>query len=278
MNSGADSTRLMKNAGRWVPEGRQPFLVAIIALAAAFAARYALHSLLEPHFRFVFFTAAAVLVCAYGGIWPASLVALAGLILSFYFFVEPFNSFDMPNSSDIAAMAVYLITTVVILILVEWLQRSKYEVRLYMLESKHQNKKLEELIARMERAETAARHHEQKIHVLAASVPEIWHLSTTDGKFEFVNARLYELTGMPHGSLEGDQWTKAMHPNDAELAAEIARRVEATSGEEETSIRLRTPDGRYESFDAECRCVNEERHGKIIVWSGAMSVLAAATS
>jgi len=267
----APPTRLMKNAHRWVPEGRSPMLLAVVALAVSFAARYALQGVFGTQFRFVFFSAAAALVCAYGGIWPASLVALGGLLLAFYFFIEPFNSFGMPNVSDITVIAVYLVDTAIMLVLIEWLQRSKYEIRLYMLESKHRSARLEELVARMEKAERDARHHEQRIHVLAAGVPEIWHLRTADGSFEFVNGKLYDLTGLPPGALEGEKWTKSMHPNDAELARDISARVEATGKDEEIGVRLRLPDGSYERFDAECRCVNDELHGRIVVWSGAVS-------
>src|SRR5258708_23234360 len=85
--------RMMKNAGKWVREGWSPMLVALGALAVAFALRYSLHQWLGEHSRFLFFTAAAILVCAYAGIWRAFFVAIAGLLLGFYFFVEPYESF-----------------------------------------------------------------------------------------------------------------------------------------------------------------------------------------
>jgi hypothetical protein len=75
---------MMKNAGRWVPEGWSPTHVALGALAMALAVRYALQQFLGEHYRFLFFTAAAVLVCAYAGIWRALFVTIAGLMLGFF--------------------------------------------------------------------------------------------------------------------------------------------------------------------------------------------------
>src|SRR5258708_7495587 len=118
---------VMKNVGEGGAQGWWPMLGAPGALAVAFALRYSLHQWLGEPSRFLFFTAAAILVCAYAGIWRAFFVAIAGLLLGFYFFVEPYESFTEPEAEDFWAIVVYLLNTSVMLFLVEWLQRSKYE-------------------------------------------------------------------------------------------------------------------------------------------------------
>ena len=261
---------MMKNAGRWVPEGWSPTLVALGALAMAFAARYALQQILGEHYRFLFFTAAAVLVCAYAGIWRAFFVALDGLLLGFYFFVEPYGSFGKPDTQDFGAIAVYLLNTFVMLFLVEWLQRSKYEVRMLMLETKYKNKRLEEILDNLARAENSASINAERVGMLAATVPHIWSMRRSGGKTDYFNVNLCEITGMPPGSLDGEGWTKAMHPNDAALVRDLSRHVEKTGARQEVSVRLRLADGAYHNFSVQCSRI-EDKHGKVIVWAGPLT-------
>jgi PAS domain S-box-containing protein len=245
-------------------------LISLGALAIAFAARYALHQSLGEHYRFLFFTAAAVLVCAYAGIWRALFVTIAGLLLGFYFFVEPYESFSEPDAEDFGAIVVYLLNTLLMLFLIEWLQRSKYESYMLMLETKYRNKRLEEVLANLVEARDSASTNAERVDMLAATVPHIWSMRRGGGKTEYFNAKLYEITGMPHGSLDGEGWTNAMHPNDAELVDAISRRVEETGVGEEIRVRLRLADGAYHSFDVECSRL-EDKHGKVIVWSGPLA-------
>jgi PAS domain S-box-containing protein len=261
---------MMKNAGRWVPEGWSPTLVALGALAMAFAARYALQQILGEHYRFLFFTAAAVLVCAYAGIWRALFVAIAGLLLGFYFFVEPYGSFGKPDTQDFGAIAVYLLNTFVMLFLVEWLQRSKYEVRMLMLETKYKNKRLEGILDNLARAENSASINAERVGMLAATVPHIWSMRRSGGKIDYFNVNLCEITGMPLGSLDGEGWTKAMHPNDAALVHDLSRHVEKTGARQEVSVRLRLADGAYHNFSVQCSRI-EDKHGKVILWSGPLT-------
>jgi len=261
---------MMKNAGKWVPEGWSPMLVALGALAVAFALRYSLHQWLGEHSRFLFFTAAAILVCAYAGIWRAFFVAIAGLLLGFYFFVEPYESFTEPEAEDFWAIVVYLLNTSVMLFLVEWLQRSKYEARMLILETKYRNKRLEEILENLARAENSASINAERVDMLAANVPHIWSLRRSGGKTDYFNVNLYEITGMPSGSLDREGWTKAMHPNDAALVQEVSRDVERTGTRHEVSVRLRLADGAYHHFEVQCSRI-EDKHGKVIVWSGPLA-------
>jgi PAS domain-containing protein len=261
---------MMKNAGKWTPEGWLPTLVALGALALAFALRYALHQSLGEHYRFLFFTVAAVLVCAYAGIWRALFVALGGLLSGFYFFVEPYGSFGEPDAQDFGTIIVYIVNTLVMVFLVEWLQRSKYEANMLMREMKYRNKRLEETLANLAEARNLASSHAERVDMLAAAVPHIWSMRRSGGKADYFNVNLYQITGMPPGSLDGEGWTKAMHPNDAALVQELSRQVEKTGARQEVSVRLRLADGAYHSFDVECSRF-EDKHGKVIVWSGPLA-------
>jgi PAS domain S-box-containing protein len=256
-----------KNSGRWAPGGLTSLLVALAALGAALALRYVLHIFLGEHFRFVFFWFAALLVGAYAGIWYGLLVASGGLVMAFYFFVPPYGSFSTLEATDLGSIMVYLLNMSVLLILIEWLQRSKHEARMLMLETKYRNKRLEEILHNLAESKKTVGNHAEKIEMLAATVPHIWSMRRSGGKIEYFSAELYEMTGMPRGTLDGEGWTKAMHPNDAGLVKDISRHVEESGVREEISVRLRLADGKYHSFSVQCSRL-EDKHGRVIVWSG----------
>jgi PAS domain S-box-containing protein len=260
----------MKNAGRWTPEGPLPVLVALAALALAFGLRYALHEILGEYESFSFFYVAALLVCAYGGIWPSLLVVGGGLILGIYFFVPPFGAFGPITELDLVRVSTSLISMLTSVILIEWLQRTRYRAKILILGEKFRSKRLEETIARMERAEREARHSEQKLETIVATVPEILYVRRLDGKFEYVSGQFYELTGLPAGSLEEGGWIKAMHPEDAERITALTNKVAETGADEAGSFRLKLADGSYRHFDGHCHCTRD-RHGKIIKWVGRAS-------
>lgn len=256
-----------KNAGAWTPGGWTPIFVALGALAAALALRHVLHPFIGEHFRFVFFWLAALLVCAYGGIGYGIFVAIAGLVLAFYFFVPPYRSFSALEASDLASITVYVLNTSVLLILIEWLRRSKHETRVLMLETKYRNKRLEEILENLAESRKVVVNQSEKIKMLAATAPHIWSMRRSGGRIEYFSAELYEMTGMPPGTLDGEGWTNAMHPNDAQLVKDLSRQVEKSGVGEEISVRLRLADGVYHRYTAQCSRL-EDRHGKVIVWSG----------
>ena len=256
-----------KNAGAWTPGGWRPILVAVGALAAALVLRHVLHPFMGEHFRFVFFWLAALLVCAYGGIRYGIFVAVTGLVLAFYFFVPPYRSFSALEASDLASITVYLLNTSALLILIEWLRRTKHETRLLMLETKYRNKRLEEILENLAESRKVVVNQSEKIQMLAATAPHIWSMRRSGGTIEYFSAELYEMTGMPPGALDGDGWTKAMHPNDAQLVKDLSRQVEKSGVTEEVGVRLRLADGKYHSYTVQCSRL-EDRHGKVIVWSG----------
>jgi PAS domain S-box-containing protein len=256
-----------KNAGAWVPGGWRPLLVAVGALAVALALRQVLHPFMGEHFRFVFFWLAALLVCAYGGIGYGFLVAVSGLALAFYFFVPPYRSFSGLEASDLASITVYLLNTSVLLILIEWLRRSKNETRILMLETSYRNKRLEDILANLAESRKVVDNQSEKIEMLAATAPHIWSMRRSGGTIEYFSADLYEMTGLAPGTLDGEGWTKAMHPNDAQLVKDLSRQVEKSGVSEEIGVRVRLADGKFHRFTVQCSRL-EDRHSKVIVWSG----------
>ena len=60
-----------------------------------------------------------VVVAATGGVWPAALAAVAGFLLSNYFFAPPIHTFTIADTRDILALVMFLVTAGVVSVLVD---------------------------------------------------------------------------------------------------------------------------------------------------------------
>ncbi len=60
-----------------------------------------------------------IVVAAIGGVWPAALAALAGFLLSNYFFAPPIHTFTIADARDILALIMFLVTAGAVSLLVD---------------------------------------------------------------------------------------------------------------------------------------------------------------
>ena len=60
-----------------------------------------------------------VVVAATGGVWPAALAAVAGFLLSNYYFTPPVHTFTIADTRDILALVMFLVTAGVVSLLVD---------------------------------------------------------------------------------------------------------------------------------------------------------------
>jgi K+-sensing histidine kinase KdpD len=140
----------VRNSRRWAPRGRNRWLIAAAALAAAAAIRAVLHPLLGPIMPGTAFLIAAVLVEYYCGLAPAVCVMFAGLCLADYLFVPPYGRVDIIDASDIRLLVSYPLITIVVITLVERLRRAQYRAELltgvsqsrYEMLLRHDNERL----------------------------------------------------------------------------------------------------------------------------------------
>jgi two-component system sensor histidine kinase KdpD len=60
-----------------------------------------------------------VVVAAAGGVWPAALAAIAGFLLSNYYFAPPIHTFSIGDARDILALMMFLVTAGAVSVLVD---------------------------------------------------------------------------------------------------------------------------------------------------------------
>ena len=60
-----------------------------------------------------------VAVAATGGVWPGALAAIAGFLLSNYYFAPPVHTFTIADARDVLALLMFLVTAGVVSVLVD---------------------------------------------------------------------------------------------------------------------------------------------------------------
>ena len=257
----------IKNARRWPSTGAKPYAIAILAIVIASALRFALHPVLGADLPFLSFTIAGFLVAFMAGLWPALLVVACGFAIGTYYFVPPFKSIAIPETVDLIFAIGYLSVSLLGIFLIDSLQRAKCEARLLQQVAQSHFELLQRSNGGRLRAEEATRRSEERFETLASTLPHIWYMRRLDGNFEYVNDEFYQYTGLAPGSLEGNGWLKAIHPDDVERVKTGWSHV-ADTGEESTSgFRLRSANGAYYRFEGQVSRI-EDKRGKIIKWVG----------
>jgi PAS domain S-box-containing protein len=100
-------------------------------------------------------------------------------------------------------------------------------------------------VSRQVEAEAAFAQSEAKFRVLADSMPQIVWSATPDGRRDYFNARWYEYTGLPVGSLDAASDPALVHPQDRERVRQAWRAALATGESCQMEYRLRRRCGTY---------------------------------
>jgi len=86
---------------------------------------------------------------------------------------------------------------------------------------------------------------EAKFHTLINAMPQMIWSALPDGFHDYFSQQLYDFTGIPAGSADGEAWSAIFHPEDQPLAWEHWRRSLATGEPYEIQYRLRHRSGGY---------------------------------
>ena len=116
-------------------------------------------------------------------------------------------------------------------------------------------------------AEQALRQSEVEFRTLAEAVPHHVWTARPDGLLNWFNPRVYEYAGYSLGELDGDQWSKIVHPDDLASAVAVWMQAIGSGNAYEVEFRLRRADGAFRWFLARAVPARGEK-GEIIRWIG----------
>ena len=260
---------LIKNAKRWAPTGGKGYGIALLAFAIAFITRDALHNYLGPLLPYLTFFIAVMIVQYLFGLGPALLVTAISIPTGMYFFIPPYNtlSFASVEASDILEIVDNAITSGLGIVLIESLQRSRYEARLLAEVARTRYEVLLRSESERQSAVASARLTREHFRTFTSTVGEVLYMRRIGGGFEYVSDVLAELSGIPAINLIGGAWLSVMHPEDAAAIHEQILQVQTDRQPVLSEFRWRAANGDYVVFEGKLSVMEDER-GLVLRWTG----------
>lgn len=226
--------------------------------------RYALHGFLEHRLPFSSFILATLLTEYFWGLGPAIMVFLLSMPAANFFFMPPFNQFDVLTLDDVVQLTGIMLICVVGIALIESLRRTKYEAQLLMEVAESRYDMLLRSDAARKTAETAHNQSQKMLQTMVSVMPNIWVMMRVNGGFEYIDVRLFEMTGMDSQIQEPQRWLRMLHPDDMAPTQALLQTLSQTPGQSMVSqFRLVLADGDYQY----CQGIytsSSNQHGTVI--------------
>jgi K+-sensing histidine kinase KdpD len=146
----------IRNSRRWAKSGPQAYFFAIFGVFVAFCIRFSLHGFLQGNIPMTFFILNTIVVALFYGYLPSILTIPLSVPLAFFFFVPPFDSFDMPTAQDGFVFGSYILIALIAVGVVEWLQRERYKAELMSRVSNSNFQLLSEASSNLKRVKNQA--------------------------------------------------------------------------------------------------------------------------
>lgn len=126
----------IQNAKYWSKAGPESYLVGFAGVCVAFALQFLLHPVLDDSLSMLFFAINCIVIAYLYGFWPSFWILLLSMPIAFYFFVEPFSSFDQFfDKTDIFIFVLYFSLVGLTAVMLELLHRAQYKAALLVLVS-----------------------------------------------------------------------------------------------------------------------------------------------
>jgi K+-sensing histidine kinase KdpD len=116
----------IKNSRAWAPDIPAVYGYALLGTWTAFFMRYQFHPFMQAQFPVLFFVFNTTIISYKFGWKPACMSAIIGMGLAYYFFIPPFNSFELPTMLDVLNLFIYSLLFFTVIYLIEKLQRERF--------------------------------------------------------------------------------------------------------------------------------------------------------
>ena len=127
---------LLKNSARWVNTSRKIRLLnTFIVVAACFLIRQALDGILKPYMPTEIFLVGSLIIAFLYGYVPGLIALVTGWLMGLYFFVEPYGELSAIDTLDLIVTADDFVIGLAGIAMIEFLQRTRYSMRLMLMVS-----------------------------------------------------------------------------------------------------------------------------------------------
>ncbi len=100
----------------------QIILVTVVVVLLTFEIRLFFHDYLGNHFPLIFFIFTTSILAYFFGARLGIIALSVSAVAAYYFFVKPYNSFQLGEISDLIYLIVKYILGVIVILLISWLK------------------------------------------------------------------------------------------------------------------------------------------------------------
>lgn len=215
--------------------------------------------ILQNHVTYLTFYPAVAIAAIFGGFGVGLLATVVSALLADYFWMEPIHQLFIANFADRISIAVFVASCT----LISYLAEATYRAQVRAKDAEAQVT----LASERERAALTIQESEERLRVMANSIPQLAWIAGADGYLYWYNQRWYEYTGTTPEQMEGWGWQR-VHDPDA-LPGVLARWKEsiATGKPFDMTFPLRGADGNFRQFLTRVQPVRNA-DGQVIQWCG----------
>ena len=223
-----------------------PYFLALTAVAASTAVRFALDPVLHTKATTPVFLCGIVVAALVGGLQAGLVTTGLSILFCDYFFIEPRYTFLISDArGDLANLAVFLVLGVTVSIIIGQFRQFQAGLR---------------------KATMDLEQSELRFRTMAATVPEMLFAATVEGEWTYVSPRFCAYTGLQLEQLH-ENWTQILSPDEQQGVLEQWTKSVNAGTEFESANHIRRADGEYRWF--KCHAIPVRgADNRITQWTG----------
>ena len=244
---------LLKNAHHWVDTDlRTRIINTILIFSMALAFRWAVNDLVELHYPVQIFLLVALLITMLYGYMLGLCVLVVGWFLGLFFFVPPFGEFSPVTNRDVIRTINYFVTGLGGIAVIEYLQRTRYSMRLMLAVSESRYRSLLRLdnhrIFQQRQSTRALR----QVSAIFTHLDQVL-LLINQSKKAYLFPLFRDITGRPRHLGEGD-WLVMLHAEDRpQVEKELSQVIDGFREHRDLQFRISTIDKGFVEVECEFR-------------------------
>lgn len=252
---------LLKNSAHWVDASvKIRSIGTFLIVALCFLFRSAADDYLKPYLPTEVFLFGSLVVAFLYGYVPALISLTSGWMIGLYYFVEPYGQVASVSTLDLTLTANSVVTGLVGIAMLEFLQRTRYSKRLMLMVSESRYRSLLKL-------DNHRIHHQRQSTRALRQISDIFsHLDRVLILFDhdrepWLQPLFMTTVNRPSHALLTSQWLSLVHADDR-LRVERELSVVLDGIREFRNIRFRIAigDDHFQELDCVCRSLTLSAH------------------
>ena len=254
---------LLRNSSRWVGASvKKRSVGTFLIVAACFLFRSATDDYLKPYLPTEVFLFGSLVVAFLYGYVPALVSLVAGWLIGLYFFVEPYGELAPVSTLDLSLTANSFVTGLAGIAMLEFLQRTRYSMRMMLRVSESRYRSLLRL-------DNHRIHHQRQSTRALRQISDIFSrldrvlVLFDDERNSWLQPLFVEMVNRPMHTLPTSQWLMWVHADDrAHVEKDLSIVLDGLREFRNIRFRIAVADDRFEELDCVCRSLtlNAQKH------------------